>query len=130
MIGRCKVRMFGNRAKNGWHVIKKTLIISSLFAAISAIFGAMHSLLVFGQVALQSMINASYIAGSFVIAASLTVLLFPASLKGQGLIDHTNYAELTMKAREKKRALAYGILYVGFGIFSIAAAAELLTSTL
>ena len=122
--------MFGGQTKTKLQVLRKTVILSALFTSAAAVFGALYSLVAFGNFRPQYSINACFIVGALVIAASLVVLLFPASLKGQGPIDHTNYAELTMKAREKKRALAYEILYVGFGIFIIAGAAELIASTI
>ena len=120
--------MICSRAKTKSQVLRQTVILSALFASAAAVIGAVYSLVVFGHVMPQYSLNACYIVGALVVAASLVVLFFPASLKGQGPIDHTNYAELTMKAREKKRALAYEILYVGFGIFIIAGAAELIIS--
>ena len=115
-----------NSPKTKLQILRQTAALSALVSAGAACIGAAYSLAVVGRVILQHLVSANFVVGALVIAASLVVLLFPASLKGQGPIDHTNYAELIMKARDKKRALSYEILYVGFGVFFIAGVAELL----
>ena len=112
--------------KTKLQILRRTLILSGIVSLTAACIGAVYSLVVVGRVWLQYIVNANILAGALVISASLAILFVPARIKGEGPIDHTNYAELTMKARDKKRALAYEILYVGLGVFAIASVVEYL----
>ena len=112
--------------KTKLQILRQTLILSAIVSVAAACIGTVYSLAVVGSVWLQYIVNANILAGALVISASLAVLFVPTRVKGEGPIDHTNYAELTMKARDKKRALAYEILYVGLGVFAIASVVEVL----
>ena len=112
--------------KTKLQILRQTLILSAIVSAAAACIGAVYSLVVIGHVRLQYIINANLLVGAMVVSASLAVLFLPARIKGEGPIDHTNYAELVMKARDKKRARAYEILYVGLGVFAIAGIVEVL----
>ena len=112
--------------KTKLQILRQTLILSAIVSVAAACIGAVYSLVVFGRVWLQYIVNANILVGALVISAALAVLFVPARVKGEGPIDHTNYAELVMKARDKKRARAYEILYVGLGVFAIASVVEVL----
>ena len=115
-----------SRSKTKLQILLRTLILSAIISASATCIGAVYSLIVLGNVKLQNLLIANLLAGALVISASLAVLFLPANIKGKGPIDHTNYAELTMKARDKKRAQACEILFVGLGIFAIASVVEIL----
>ena len=115
-----------NAPKTKLQVLRQTFISSAIISVAAAFSAAGFSRTVMGHVELQFLLNAILLAGALVVSAGLGMLFLPAKIKGEGPIDHTNYAELKMKAREEKRVFSFEILYVGFGVFAIAGITEVL----
>ena len=104
----------------------KIFALSLLISVIAACIGAVYSLVVYSRVLAPYLITANFIVGALVVAAALAIRAFPVNLKREGPVDHTNYADIVMKTREKRRGLSSEILYVGFGVYLIAGAVEIL----
>ena len=112
--------------KNAGKKAAKTAALSITISLISVCIGAVYSQAISGRIYAAYLINTMFIVGAIVLAAAFAMYAAPAKIGAEGLVDHSNYAELIMEARDKKRLRSYGIMVVGFGVFLIAGVAELL----
>ena len=109
-----------------WRKLKRVSIMSAIFCAVSVVIGLVYSLVVEGYVLISHLINTNFIVASFVMIAGFVMLVIPARKKPDGPIDHTNYAQIVLDARMKRRIRAYETFYVSFGIFIIAGVVDVL----
>jgi len=79
---------------------------------------------------LQYVFSAVFVAGAVVILIGVVAALVPVrpKMKESNLIDHSNYAEITMERREKKRKTSHFLIYLGISITMIAAVIQWILS--
>jgi len=69
---------------------------------------------------------ANFAVGGFIITLGVIMFALPARLANKKLVDHSNYAQEMMKAREIKRVKAYDNIYLGIAIVTVTAIIEYL----
>ena len=74
--------------------------------------------------------NANFIIGAFIIIIALVLLIMPAMLKPDKLLDHSTYVERISELRRQKREKAYGFILLGIQIIIITGLIQLLLSVL
>ena len=72
--------------------------------------------------------NANFIVGAFIICIALVLLIIPALLKPDKLLDHSTYVERISELRRQKREKAYGFILLGIQIIIITGLIQLLLS--
>ena len=103
-------------------LLKFTLIaITGVFA--SAAIGLIYGLITRRFFTLQYIFPAAFLLGAVVVFIGVVAALLPVrpKMKDSKLIDHTNYAEVTMERRESKRKASHLVIYLGVSIIMIAA---------
>jgi len=89
----------------------------------SAAIGLIYGIIIWRFFTLQYVFPAAFIIGAVVVFIGVVATLLPVrpKMKDSKLIDHTNYAEVTMERREYKRKASHLMIYLGVSIIMIAA---------
>jgi len=114
-----------------YKVLKFTLV-STVCVFASAAIGLIYGLIIERLFTLQYVFPAVFVIGAVVVFIGVVVTLLPVrpKMKDSKLVDHTNYAQVTMERREKKRKTSHLTIYLGVSIIMIAAIIQWILSLL
>ena len=112
-----------NGVKDNLKILLKFALVSTICVFASAVIGLLYGLITERFFTLQYVFPAAFVIGAVVIFIGVAAALLPVrpTMKGSKLLDHTNYAQVTMERREKKRKTSHLIIYLGVSITMIAA---------
>ena len=112
-----------DNVKDKLNKLLKFALVSTICVFASALIGLIYGLIIGRFFTLQYVFPAAFVIGAVVIFIGVVAALLPVRLtmKGSKLLDHTNYAQVTMERREKKRKTSLLIIYLGVSITMIAA---------
>ena len=105
-------------------------LVSIICVVACAVIGIIYGLISTRIFTLQYVFSAVFVAGAVVILIGVVAALVPIrpKMKDSNLIDHSNYAEITMERREKKRKTSHFLIYLGISITMIAAVIQWILS--
>jgi len=109
--------------KDKLNKLLKFALVSTICVFASAAIGLIYGLIIERFFTLQYVFPAAFMIGAIVVFVGVVAALLPVrpKMKNSKLIDHTNYAQITMERREKKRKTSHTIIYLGVSIIMIAA---------
>ena len=110
--------------KRGAEQIGKIAAAAGLVVLVVSILGIAYGLITTGGFVLSYLFIPNFAVGAFIITLGLIMYMLPARLRNKKLVDHSNYAQEIMAAREVKRVKAYDNIYTGIAIILIAAVLE------
>ena len=112
-----------DNVKGKLHKLLKFALVSIICVFASAAIGLIYGLIIERFFTLQYVFPAAFITGAVVIFIGVIATLIPVrpKMKESKIIDHTNYAQVTMERREKKRKTSHLVIYLGVSITMIAA---------
>ena len=112
-----------DNAKDKLNKILKFALVSFICVFASAAIGLIYGLIIERFFTLFYVFPAAFVTGAIVVMIGVVATLVPVrpNMKDSKLIDHTNYAQVTMERREKKRKTSHLIIYLGVSIIMIAA---------
>jgi len=109
-----------------WQALLKIISTSCLIALVVSVIGIIYGFFAAGRFTFNYALIACLGVGAFIVALGVIMYALPARVANKKLVDHSNYAQEIMAAREIKRVKAYDNIYVGIGVILVAAFAEYL----
>ena len=121
-----------DKLKSKLKTFRKIVFYSLFFILGAMLISLIYGLIIHRSFTLQYIFPGTFLVGSIIVIIGILIALLPirANFKGvhKDLIDHSNYVSLTMERREKKRELAFSLLFLGFCIIMITALAQWILS--
>ena len=104
-------------------MVMKILTTSAAFVSIVAAASVIYAFFTHGRFWPVYIFTANLAVAAFLTLTGIVLFALPARLKKDKLLDHSTLAERAMEAREKKRVMAYSLIYTGIcnGIITIIA---------
>jgi len=103
----------------------KNLRTSTFIVLIVSVVSGIYFFVTNGSIVLDQVFIANFAVGTVLATGGILLLFFPPMIKRDKLLDHSTYLQRMGDAREKKRKIAYDMLYVGLGVTAITAVVEL-----
>ena len=83
-----------------------------------------------GHFSLAYMFPACFLAGASVVVVGLVVYIWPISLKGNKLADHSTYTQIMSEERDKKRVKVYEFICLGIAVIILTGTIQMLLSVI
>jgi len=112
-----------DKVKDRLNKLLRFALFSIVCVFASAAIGLIYGLIIERFFTLQYVFPAAFVIGAIVVFLGVVGTLLPVrpKMKDSRIIDHTNYAQVTMERREKKRKTSHLVIYLGVSIIMIAA---------
>ena len=107
--------------------ICKSLFHSIIVIILLSVAALFYGRLTLGFFTLRYLFPAYFLGGSVIILMGLIVIFLPFRIIGK-LVDHSNYAQVIMAQKEKRRLLGGEFVYLGIAVVVMAAALQVLLS--